>query len=67
MSFHNQELELGDLVQTVWTNKDGQPSLTGIVVGFAMHNQRLDVIKAKVLWNEIGVRIEFFTDLRRIN
>lgn len=68
MTFRNKQIEVGDLVQSVWTGgEDKQPWLTGVVVGFEDYNQRLNVIKAKVLWNEVGTRLEFLSDLKRIN
>lgn len=67
MTFRNQQIEVGDLVQSVWTGGDKQPWLTGLVIGFEVYKQRWDVIKVKVLWNDLGTRLEFFSDLKRIN
>jgi hypothetical protein len=58
-------MNVGDLVEAVWTKpKTNEPCLTGIIVS------KIDTtmgLKLKVFWNEIGIRTEWISDIKRIN
>jgi hypothetical protein len=61
MTYRNKAYDVGDLVEAVWVDpKSKEPCLTGIIVSTAD-------LKIKVLWNEIGVRTEWITDIKRVN
>lgn len=64
MTFRNKKLDIGDLVETIWNDEFGKPVLMGVVVDFpeAWKNR-----KVNVLWNEIGIRLEWLNDIRRVN
>jgi hypothetical protein len=65
MTYRNKAYDVGDLVEAVWVDpKSKEPCLTGIIVS------TIDTImglKIKVLWNEIGVRTEWISNIKRVN
>lgn len=64
MTFRNKPINIGDLVETVWNDQFGKPVMMGVVVDFPeVWKNR----KVNVLWNEIGVRLEWINDIRRVN
>lgn len=64
MTFRNKCLEVGDLVETIWTEKKGEPVLTGLIIDIPEYWKER---KVTVLWNHLGVRIEWINDIRRLN
>jgi len=65
MNNRNSDLELGDLVEAVWTRPSGsEPQMIGIVISKIGTTMGL---KVKVSWNEIGIRTEWISDIKRIN
>lgn len=64
MTFRNKSIDIGDLVESVYIDSNERPVLIGVVVGFPeVWKDR----KVNVLWNEIGVRLEWLNDIRRVN
>ena len=63
MTYRNKEYEIGDLVESVWTDRINLPVLVGIVAGFpeAWKGKKIDV-----LWNEVGMRTEWINDIKRV-
>ena len=64
MTFRNKTIDIGDLVESVWIDSDKRAALMGIVVDFP---EAWEDRKVNVLWNEIGVRLEWLNDIRRVN
>ena len=64
MTFRNKRLDIGDLVETIWNDEFGMPVMMGVIVDFpeAWKNR-----KVNVLWNEIGIRLEWLNDIRRVS
>ena len=64
MTFHNRKLSIGDLVETIWNDQFGKPVMMGVVIDMpeAWQNR-----KVSVYWNEIGIRLEWLNDIRRVN
>ena len=64
MTFRNKSIDVGDLVESVFIDSDNRSALIGVVVELpeAWKNR-----KVNVLWNEIGVRLEWLNDIRRIS
>ena len=64
MTFRNKSIDVGDLVESVFINSDNRSALIGVVVELpeAWKNR-----KVSVLWNKIGVRLEWLNDIRRIS
>jgi hypothetical protein len=58
MTYRNKSYEVGDLVEDAWSS-----NMTGIIVE-VLHTTLGQ--KAKVLWSQIGTRIEWLSDIRRI-
>lgn len=64
MTFRNKSIDVGDLVESVWMDSRGTPQLMGVVVDFP---EAWKDRKVKVLWNEVGIRLEWLNDIRRVN
>ena len=64
MTYRNKTYEVGDLVEAVWVDSNMMPVLTGIVVDLP---EAWKGKKANVLWNEIGIRLEWISDIKVIN
>jgi uncharacterized OB-fold protein len=65
MTYRNKAYDVGDLVEAVWLKPTSkEPCLTGIIVSMIDTTMGL---KVKVLWNEIGVRTEWISDIKRVN
>lgn len=64
MTFRNKPINIGDLVETVWNDQFGKPVMMGVVVDFP---EAWKDRKVNVLWNEIGIRLEWLNDIRRVN
>lgn len=63
MTFRNKSFDVGDLVESVFANNTTK--VIGIVTELP---QQWSGRKIKVLWNnEIGVRLEWINDIRRVN
>jgi hypothetical protein len=63
MTFRNKTIDIGDLVESVWMDSNERPVLTGVVVEFP---EAWKDRKVNVLWNEIGIRLEWLNDIRRV-
>lgn len=63
MTFENQTIKVGDMVDCVWIDPDGEPALTGVVLGFSNMWKRQ---KVHVYWNKVGIRLEWISDLKVI-
>lgn len=65
MTHRNKSYDVGDLVEAVWAKPASkEPCLTGIIVSTIDTTMGL---KVKVLWNEIGTRVEWVSDIKRVN
>lgn len=63
MSFRNKSIGLGDLVESVFIDSNQRPVLMGVVIDFP---EAWKDRKVNVLWNEIGIRLEWLNDIRRV-
>lgn len=63
MPFRNKSIEVGDLVESVYIESTERPSLMGVVVDFP---EAWEDRKVNVLWNEVGMRLEWLNDIRRV-
>ena len=63
MTFRNKAIDIGDLVESVFIDSNQRPVLMGIVVDFP---EAWKDRKVNVLWNEIGIRLEWLNDIRRV-
>ena len=63
MPFRNKSIEVGDLVESVYIESAERPSLMGVVVDFP---EAWEDRKVNVLWNEVGMRLEWLNDIRRV-
>ena len=63
MTHKNKSYDVGDLVEAVWIDSKNMPVLTGVVLDFP---EAWKGKKVNVLWNEIGVRLEWLNDIRRV-
>jgi hypothetical protein len=64
MTFRNKSIDVGDLVESVFIDSSQRPVLMGVVIDFP---EAWKDRKVNVLWNEIGVRLEWLNDIRRVN
>lgn len=63
MTFRNKSLDIGDLVETVWTDDFGEPLMMGIIIDFS---KAWKDRKVNVYWDKIGFRLEWLNDIRRL-
>ena len=65
MTFRNKSIDIGDLVETVYSiSNELKVHDIGVVIGCP---EEWENRKVSVYWNEIGIRLEWLNDIRRLD